>query len=87
MDIKLIQALVDYVADIVAPTPSLAAQYIVDHNKKYVEELNFIKLSLLDQIKEDISNSLININNYKSKLSLYYESLKEYFYNEIKFYY
>ena len=76
--------LVDYVADIVAPTPSLAAQYIVDHNKKYVEELNFIKSSLLDQIKEDISNSLININNYKSKLSLYYENLKEYFYNEIK---
>ena len=76
--------LVDYVADIVAPTPSLAAQYIVDHNKKYVEELNFIKSTLLDQIKEDISNSLININNYKSKLSLYYESLKEYFYNEIK---
>ena len=76
--------LVDYVADIVAPTPSLAAQYIVDHNKKYIEELNFIKLSLLDQIKEDISNSLININNYKSKLSLYYENLKEYFYNEIK---
>ena len=30
--------LVDYIADIVAPTPSLAAQFIVDHNKKYVED-------------------------------------------------
>ena len=51
--------LVDYIADIVAPTPSLAAQFIVDHNKKYADELKHIKLSLLEQIKEDINEQNI----------------------------
>ena len=62
--------LVDYIADIVAPTPSLAAQYIVDHNKKYVKELNHIKLSLLEQIKDDFSEQNIILNNYKINLYL-----------------
>lgn len=76
--------LVDYIADIVAPTPSLAAQFIVDHNKKYVEELKHIKISLLDQIKDDMNEQHIILNNYKNKLSFYYENLKDYFYNCIK---
>tara|TARA_Y100000591_G_scaffold324029_1_gene342805 strand:+ start:31416 stop:32555 length:1140 start_codon:yes stop_codon:yes gene_type:complete len=76
--------LVDYIADVVAPTPSLAAQFIVDHNKKYVEELKHLKLSLVEQIKDDISEQNIMLNNYKNKLSIYYENLKEYFYSNIK---
>tara|TARA_Y100000590_G_C15733267_1_gene1017786 strand:+ start:84 stop:1223 length:1140 start_codon:yes stop_codon:yes gene_type:complete len=76
--------LIDYIADIVAPTPSLAAQFIVDHNKKYVEELKHIKLSLLEQIKDNINEHNIVLNNYKNKLSVYYENLKEYFYNNVK---
>lgn len=76
--------LVDYIADIVTPTPSLAAQYIVDHNKKYVEELNHIKLSLLEQIKDDFSEQNIILNNYKNKLCIYYENFKDLFYNKIK---
>jgi len=76
--------LVDYVADIIAPTPSLAAQYIVDHNKKYVDELKYIKQSLLEQIKDDINDKNIIFNNYKNRLLVSYENLKEYFYNNIK---
>ena len=76
--------LVDYIADVVAPTPSLAAQFIVDHNKKYVEELKHLKLFLVEQIKDDISEQNIMLNNYKNKLSIYYENLKEYFYSNIK---
>ena len=76
--------LVDYIADIVTPTPSLAAQYIVDHNKKYVEELNHIKLSLLEQIKDDFSEQNIILNNYKNKLCIYYENFKDLFYHKIK---
>ena len=76
--------LVDYIADIVAPTPSLAAQYIVDHNKKYIEELKYIKLSLLEDIKDDINENNIFFNNLKIKLNFFYENLKESFYKNIK---
>jgi exodeoxyribonuclease VII large subunit len=76
--------LVDYIADIVAPTPSLAAQYIVDHNKKHVDELKYIKQSLLEDIKDDINDKSLILNNYKNKLMMIYETMKEYFYNNIK---
>lgn len=46
--------LLDLVADFSAPTPSLAAQFIVDHNKKYINSLqsikNNIRISMLDQL-------------------------------------
>ena len=49
-------SLLDLVADVSAPTPSLAAQYIVDHNKKYLSDLqemkNNIKSELLEQLNE-----------------------------------
>lgn len=76
--------LVDYVADIVSPTPSLAAQYIVDHNKKYVEELKFIKQRLYDNIKDDVNEKIILLNNFKNKLLTNYENLKECILNNIK---
>lgn len=76
--------LVDYIADIVAPTPSLAAQYIVDYNKKYVDELKYIKLSLMEQIRDDINEKNLEINNYKNKLIINYENIKEYCYNSLK---
>ena len=48
--------LLDFIADCVAPTPSLAAQLIVDHNKSFIQDLKEIhvqcKESLLDEIQE-----------------------------------
>jgi exodeoxyribonuclease VII large subunit len=48
--------LLDLIADISTPTPSLAGQFIVDHNKKYLEKLETIrddiKSDLLDEITE-----------------------------------
>jgi exodeoxyribonuclease VII large subunit len=48
--------LLDFIADSVAPTPSLAAQLIVDHNKSFIQDLKEIqaqcKESLLDEIQE-----------------------------------
>jgi len=48
--------LLDLIADINTPTPSLAGQFIVDHNKKYLEKLGTIrddiKSDLLDEITE-----------------------------------
>ena len=34
---KVDNTILDLVADVSAPTPSLAAQYIVDHNMKYIK--------------------------------------------------
>ena len=57
--------LLDLVADISTPTPSLAAQYIVDHNKKYVHDLyttmNMIKSKLLAELNSNKS-ILIKLN-------------------------
>jgi exodeoxyribonuclease VII large subunit len=47
--------LLDYVADISTPTPSLAAQYIVDYNNKYLDKLK--------HIKDNIKNNLIDETN------------------------
>ena len=51
--------LMDYVSDITTPTPSLAAQFIVDHNKKYIDNLYNIKekvhLNLVKKINMNLS--------------------------------
>jgi exodeoxyribonuclease VII large subunit len=54
--------LIDMVADISAPTPSLAGQYIVDHNMKYINKLN----NMIERIK---SKLITNINNNIKKLN------------------
>jgi exodeoxyribonuclease VII large subunit len=60
--------LLDFIADCVAPTPSLAAQLIVDHNKSFIEELKEIQIqckeSLLDKIQE-----------YQNQLGIFLERL------------
>jgi exodeoxyribonuclease VII large subunit len=63
--------LLDFVADISTPTPSLAAQFIVDHNKKYISKLEKIlgdiKSELLDEITEQ-QTAFVKLNEklYKS---------------------
>ena len=57
--------LLDLVADFSCPTPSLAAQYIVDTNKKYIMDYYEIK----DQIKNSIVNNIISKQNELSILN------------------
>ena len=55
--------LLDLVADCSCPTPSLAAQFIVDINRKYITDYY--------NIKEDIKNSIVsNIFNYQRELNI-----------------
>lgn len=56
--------LLDLVADISTPTPSLAAQFIVDYNKKYLERLE----EIVDGIKSDLLNQLTIQQTQLSKL-------------------
>lgn len=48
--------LLDLVADISTPTPSLASQFIVDHNKKYINELKEIRDKIKNQLYQDLNN-------------------------------
>jgi exodeoxyribonuclease VII large subunit len=64
--------LLDLVADYSCPTPSLAAQFIVDINKKYIKYYT--------DIKEDIKSNIIsNIFNYQKELNILNNQLKNSF--------
>ncbi len=56
-------SLLDLVADISSPTPSLAAQYIVDINKKFVSNLESIR----DIVKNDLLQIFYDVGNELSK--------------------
>ncbi len=57
--------LLDLVADISAPTPSLAAQFIIEHNKKYIGQLEIIR----DDIKSELLDKLTEQQNLLAKLN------------------
>lgn len=60
--------LLDYVADYVAPTPSLAAQFIVDHNLKHYENLKSIKNNFKNELINLVHNKLSILNSYERKV-------------------
>jgi exodeoxyribonuclease VII large subunit len=66
--------LLDLVADVSTPTPSLAAQFIIDHNKKYIDKLHNIKINVRDKLLE-------NININKNILSRFNDTLYRQFIN------
>ena len=61
--------LLDYVADYVAATPSLAGQFIVNHNKKYIDNLVIKKNIMLNNLIINIKNKLDILNNKKRKVN------------------
>lgn len=50
--------LLDLVADINTPTPSLAAQFIVDHNKNFIKKIKSIHDNIRNNLLEDITKRL-----------------------------
>ena len=58
------ESLLDFVADAVSPTPSLAAQYIVDRNKKYLYNLKVSR----DKIQKELFNREYDKTKQLSKL-------------------
>jgi exodeoxyribonuclease VII large subunit len=80
--------LLDFVADISAPTPSLAAQYIIDYNKKYIEKINNHKQSfynnLIGSINKDLSK-LEKLENKKFEIKMLINKKRENYKNNIIF--
>ena len=62
-------SLLDLVADVTCPTPSLAAQYIVDHNMKYLSSLENIRIRCKDQILDNVLSELNKYNRLKQMIS------------------
>ncbi len=60
--------LVDYVADYVAATPSLAAQFIVNHNLQYIESLRVKNNHMQNVLKSNILKSISFLDNTKNNL-------------------
>lgn len=67
--------LLDLVADISCPTPSLAAQYLIDYNKNFIKKLEEIKIFFYDNIRTEFYNQQKKFNLIKNKLKIYIESL------------
>ena len=80
--------LLDFVADISTPTPSLAAQYIIDYNKKYIDKINNHKQSfynnLIASINKDLSK-LEKLENKKIEIKMLIDKKRENYKNNIMF--
>ena len=64
------EVLLDLVADIRTPTPSLASQYIIDHNNKYIRN----KKEILNNIYREMNYKL---NKKNKKIRKYYDKLND----------
>lgn len=67
--------LLDLVADYSAPTPSLAAQYIVDHNKKYITKLHNMKNNMKTVIMDILLRQQNILAKFNDKLYLQFNQL------------
>lgn len=67
--------LLDLVADISTPTPSLAAQFIVDNNKKYLNKLEIIRDNIKSQLLDEITEQQAIYSKLNEKLYKAFNSL------------
>ena len=67
--------LLDLVADITTPTPSLASQFIIEHNKKYIQSLQQIRNKLKNKLIETITCEHYNYLKFNDKLYKIFNTL------------
>ena len=60
--------ILDLVADISCPTPSLAAQYLIDHNMNFIKELEIKKNELKNKLVNEIIIEQKRLNEIKIKV-------------------
>ena len=67
-------SLLDLVADMTCPTPSLAAQYIIDHNMLYLSNLEKIRIKCRESILSKMSGQINQYNIINQKIAkIFYE--------------
>ena len=79
-------SLLDLVADCCCPTPSLAAQYIIDVNKKFISELEVIKDELRDILLDqfNLQNRELNkCNERLTKIIISFDKIQQNFHSEL----
>ena len=67
--------LLDLIADISAPTPSLAAQFIVDYNKKFINGLEEIRDDVKSELLDEITESQSMLSKLNEKIYRMFSSL------------
>ena len=68
--------LLDFAADISAPTPSLAAQYIIDYNMKYINNIESIKTKTYNNLVYNINKNLSTLDRLAFLKNDIYEKFK-----------
>ena len=68
--------LLDLVADYSCPTPSLAAQLLVDINRNYINKLQNLKIEFNNQISYDVNNSQKQLLIQKNRLRNIFQEIK-----------
>jgi exodeoxyribonuclease VII large subunit len=67
--------LLDLIADVSTPTPSLAAQYIVDYNKNYLGKLEDIRYKLKSELLDQLTNQHGLLTKLNDKIYRMFNSL------------
>ena len=79
-------SLLDLVADCCCPTPSLAAQFIIDVNKKFISELEVIKDELRDILLDqfNLQNRELNkCNERLTKIIISFDKIQQNFHADL----
>jgi exodeoxyribonuclease VII large subunit len=75
----------DLVCDFSSPTPSLAAQFIINHNKEYVKKLQETRDNLKYKLSKYFMNYLENLNKLNEKMNKKFNDFQYKQKNEIVF--
>lgn len=79
-------SLLDLVADCCCPTPSLAAQYIIDVNKKFISELEVVRDELRDILLDqfNLQNRELNkCNERLTKIIISFDKIQQNFHADL----
>ena len=79
-------SLLDLVADCCCPTPSLAAQYIIDVNKKFISELEIVRDELRDILLDqfNLQNRELNkCNERLTKIIISFDKIQQNFHADL----
>ena len=79
-------SLLDLVADCCCPTPSLAAQYIIDINKKFISELEVVRDELRDILLDqfNLQNRELNkCNERLTKIIISFDKIQQNFHADL----